>query len=124
MDRFDQAPQTTKTLEHLKKVQLYLGVTTLVDKSSNNGKFVCVWAITGSGQAHPTVPWPNQGIPSACTRALWRQALRYNFALEQSKNTRLTKGWKFDQLLGEWLTTSLSTYHNNYLDPVTKKMYH
>eukprot|EP00957_Ditylum_brightwellii_P050039 3793294-Ditylum_brightwellii.AAC.1 len=71
MDVFGSLKPSTLTLERLNAVCLYLGVITLSDIVTDNGKSIMDWALTGGTRAKTMLPWPNQNKPSAVCWVLW-----------------------------------------------------
>eukprot|EP00957_Ditylum_brightwellii_P065524 4970230-Ditylum_brightwellii.AAC.1 len=63
MDVFISFHSGDATLEQLNLVCLYLGVLTLADITNKNGTEIEPLALTGTKQARPTLPWPNQERP-------------------------------------------------------------
>eukprot|EP00957_Ditylum_brightwellii_P123645 9426332-Ditylum_brightwellii.AAC.1 len=104
MDVFKSMKLSTFLLEKLNAVQLYLGVLTLADIVSDDGKYIQPWALMGSSRAKPMLPWPNQGMQSDSSWTMWRRFSKKCFAPTTSKNHHLHKPIKLQQQLGEWKT--------------------
>eukprot|EP00957_Ditylum_brightwellii_P205191 15342744-Ditylum_brightwellii.AAC.1 len=64
MDIFEMAKPGTTTLDHLNRVRLYLGVTTLADLCNDKGKMILSCTLTGYARFRPATPWPNQIKPT------------------------------------------------------------
>eukprot|EP00957_Ditylum_brightwellii_P146229 11134347-Ditylum_brightwellii.AAC.1 len=64
MHVFKSVKLTMDSLEKYNAVQLYLGVLTLAEIVSDDGKYIQPWALTGNSRAKPMLPWLNQGKPS------------------------------------------------------------
>eukprot|EP00957_Ditylum_brightwellii_P127134 9693006-Ditylum_brightwellii.AAC.1 len=64
MDVFEDKKTGNATLDHLNRVQLYLGATTLTDLCDDNGMYIQSEALTGKVRLRPLTPWPNQDKPS------------------------------------------------------------
>eukprot|EP00957_Ditylum_brightwellii_P179581 13680102-Ditylum_brightwellii.AAC.1 len=60
MDVFETTKPGTATLDHLCRVRLYLGATTLADLCDDDGRLIQSGMQTGSIQCRPVTPWPNQ----------------------------------------------------------------
>eukprot|EP00957_Ditylum_brightwellii_P038076 2879724-Ditylum_brightwellii.AAC.1 len=56
MDTVETKKPGQSTLDHLNRVRLYIGATTLADICNDNGKFIQCGALTGDLQLHPTTP--------------------------------------------------------------------
>eukprot|EP00957_Ditylum_brightwellii_P058957 4470990-Ditylum_brightwellii.AAC.1 len=52
------------TLNHLNRVRLYIGATTLADICNDNGKYIQNELLTGKRRLRPRTPWPNQKKPT------------------------------------------------------------
>eukprot|EP00957_Ditylum_brightwellii_P192866 14684498-Ditylum_brightwellii.AAC.1 len=76
MDKFETAKPGTATLDHLCRVYLHLGATTLADICDDNGKVILLWALTGHTHSRPDSPWQNQEKPLKYSWRIWRQYLR------------------------------------------------
>eukprot|EP00957_Ditylum_brightwellii_P008022 608660-Ditylum_brightwellii.AAC.1 len=59
------------TLDHLNRVRLYLGATTLADICDDNGKYIRSKLLAGTQQLRPTTPWPNQEKPTKLSWRVW-----------------------------------------------------
>eukprot|EP00957_Ditylum_brightwellii_P153332 11669493-Ditylum_brightwellii.AAC.1 len=75
MDTFETAKLGTTTLDHLCRVRLYLGATTLADISNNSRKRILSWALMGKARCSPTIQWPNQEMSSKYSWQIWRRYL-------------------------------------------------
>eukprot|EP00957_Ditylum_brightwellii_P028894 2182621-Ditylum_brightwellii.AAC.1 len=64
MDTFETAKPGTTTLDHICRVRLCLGATTLANISNNSGKIIRSWALTGYARCSLTAQWPNQEMLS------------------------------------------------------------
>eukprot|EP00957_Ditylum_brightwellii_P109718 8369047-Ditylum_brightwellii.AAC.1 len=53
MDEFETAKPGTATLDHLSRVRLYLGATTLADICDDSGMKIFAWALTGEARCRP-----------------------------------------------------------------------
>eukprot|EP00957_Ditylum_brightwellii_P019739 1489984-Ditylum_brightwellii.AAC.1 len=71
MGVFEAAKPSEATLEKLNMVRLYLGILTLADIISNDGRNILSWALTGRSRAKLMIPWPNQGMPLDSHWVLW-----------------------------------------------------
>eukprot|EP00957_Ditylum_brightwellii_P185410 14118016-Ditylum_brightwellii.AAC.1 len=91
MDTFETAKLGATTLDHLCRVRLYLGVTTLVETSDGSRKIIWSWAFTGYAQCRPTTQWPNQEMPSNYSWQIWRRYLHKFFATKIRANSWLNK---------------------------------
>eukprot|EP00957_Ditylum_brightwellii_P163915 12479240-Ditylum_brightwellii.AAC.1 len=60
MDVFKEDKPGNATLDHLNRVRLYLGATTLAGICDNNGKKILAKALTGKERFCPVTPWPNK----------------------------------------------------------------
>eukprot|EP00957_Ditylum_brightwellii_P099919 7614303-Ditylum_brightwellii.AAC.1 len=60
MDVFVASHLVDATLDKRNRVQLYVGVLTLVDTTNDSGTHIAVWALTGVKHACPMIEWPNQ----------------------------------------------------------------
>eukprot|EP00957_Ditylum_brightwellii_P096369 7339340-Ditylum_brightwellii.AAC.1 len=63
MDEFGTAKPGMVTLDHLCRVHLYLGATTLADICDDSGKTIFAWPLTGEARCRPMTQWPNQEKP-------------------------------------------------------------
>eukprot|EP00957_Ditylum_brightwellii_P083836 6372462-Ditylum_brightwellii.AAC.1 len=103
MDTFETAESGTMTLDHLCRVRLYLGATTLADINNNSRKITLSWALTGYTRCRPTTQWPNQEMPSKYSWKIWRRYLwkflqqKYQQTLGSTKTGPSTKIWVFGQ---------------------------
>eukprot|EP00957_Ditylum_brightwellii_P160193 12195275-Ditylum_brightwellii.AAC.1 len=97
MDTFKTAKPGTTTLDHLCRVRLYLGATTLADISNNNGKRILSWALTGKAHGRPMTQSPNQEMPSKYSWQIWRRYLHKFFVTTIPANSRLNKDWPLDE---------------------------
>eukprot|EP00957_Ditylum_brightwellii_P182647 13912107-Ditylum_brightwellii.AAC.1 len=102
MDKFKSTKPGTSTLDHLCRVRLYLGATTLADICDDNGKVILSWALTGRTRGRPESPWPNQEKLSKYSWRIWRQYLKRFFAMKIPSNSRLDTDWPLDEKLGLW----------------------
>ena len=67
-------------LVHAQRCRLYLGVTTLADICSSDGKTICAWAQTGTTlPRHSLFNYPNQAKPSPPVWNTWRKLLHQRF---------------------------------------------
>eukprot|EP00957_Ditylum_brightwellii_P012648 956080-Ditylum_brightwellii.AAC.1 len=103
MDEFETAKPGTATLDHLCRVRLYLGATTLADICDDNGKVILLWTLTGCTRGSPDSPWPNQEKLSKYSWRIWRQYLRTFFATKIPSNSCLDTDWPLDGKLGLWV---------------------
>eukprot|EP00957_Ditylum_brightwellii_P130577 9960826-Ditylum_brightwellii.AAC.1 len=71
MDVFEAKKPSDATLEKLNMVRLYLGVLTLADIASDDGRNILPWALTGRSRSKPMIPWPNHGMPPDSHCVLW-----------------------------------------------------
>eukprot|EP00957_Ditylum_brightwellii_P134394 10245649-Ditylum_brightwellii.AAC.1 len=63
MDEFETAKPGMATLDHLSRVRLYLGSTTLANICDDSGMKIFAWALTGEVRCRPVTQWPNQEKP-------------------------------------------------------------
>eukprot|EP00957_Ditylum_brightwellii_P129478 9876432-Ditylum_brightwellii.AAC.1 len=104
-------------------VQLYLGVLTLVDIVSDDGRHIQPWALSGCSKAKPMIPWQNQGrLPDRCW-VIWRRFLKTCFAPTTQKSHRLIQPIKLHQQLGEWKTKSPYTVQEYYYSSLHNAVY-
>eukprot|EP00957_Ditylum_brightwellii_P023035 1738365-Ditylum_brightwellii.AAC.1 len=73
MDVFESAKSSPSTLEQLNMVQLYLGVFILADITSDDGRSILPWALTGCNKAKLMIPWPKQAMPPSSCWITWRR---------------------------------------------------
>eukprot|EP00957_Ditylum_brightwellii_P187730 14294761-Ditylum_brightwellii.AAC.1 len=109
-------------LEKLILVRLYLEVLTLTDIMNNNGTEIEPWALTGTKQAGPSLPWLNQERPLKICWITWRCFLKQHFCVDTAKNHRLNKPLQILTYLGQWLTATPYTTRNYYFIPSTKSI--
>eukprot|EP00957_Ditylum_brightwellii_P102628 7821388-Ditylum_brightwellii.AAC.1 len=115
MDVFKEDKPGNATLDHLNKVCMYLGATTLADICDNDGKKILAKAVTGKERFYPITLWPNQEKPSGYSWQIWRRYLRKHFAKSTPRNTRLNMDWTMDKDLGLCTTNTPSISQEAYL---------
>eukprot|EP00957_Ditylum_brightwellii_P060918 4624024-Ditylum_brightwellii.AAC.1 len=111
------------TLDHLNRVRLYLGATTLADLCDDNGMYIRSEALTGKVRLRPLTPWPNEDKPSPLSWRVWCRFLRKCFATTVSPTTQLDKNWPLDEDLGLWTATTPMIWRRAYIDPVNDTLY-
>eukprot|EP00957_Ditylum_brightwellii_P120651 9203441-Ditylum_brightwellii.AAC.1 len=78
MDEFETAKPGTATLDHLCRVRLYLGATTMADICDDSGRKIFAWALTGEARCRPMTQCPNQEKPlkyrlwTVSSPSIWR----------------------------------------------------
>eukprot|EP00957_Ditylum_brightwellii_P106981 8162511-Ditylum_brightwellii.AAC.1 len=97
------------TNDHINRVRLYLGVTTIADIASNEGSHVLSWALTGTKKATPTIPWPHQHHPTDTSWSIWRGFLQKSLTTLPSYICS-NKHWRLSTPLGDWTTKTPYTY--------------
>ena len=123
MDTFETAKLGTTTLDHLCRVCLYLGATTLANISNNNGKRILSWALMGKAQCRLMTQWPNQEMPSKYSWQIWRRYLRKFFVTKIPSNLRLDRDWPLDEDLGLWTVSSPLIWRDAYFDHESGTLY-
>ena len=104
IEQFHQHGHKGKELLRLNRCRLFLQVTTLVDISSADGKFIThkAW----QGQFDYSSPsyynWPNQGDPPPKDWALWRKALSISFCGGQTRRLTIPMGSWSDNQIDKW----------------------
>eukprot|EP00957_Ditylum_brightwellii_P054795 4152261-Ditylum_brightwellii.AAC.1 len=111
------------TLDHLNRVRLYIGATTLADICNDNRKYIQSKLLTGKWQLRPTTPWPNQEKPTKLSWRVWRRFLRNCFAPRVPKNLTLDKDWRLDADLGLWTKSQPLTSRRAYFDSNRDTLY-
>eukprot|EP00957_Ditylum_brightwellii_P005544 425025-Ditylum_brightwellii.AAC.1 len=106
MDEFETAKLGTATLDHLSRVRLYLGATTLANICDDSGMKVFTWVLTGDAQCRPMMQWPNQEKPLKNSWQIWRRYLRKFFVTTIPSNSQLDRDWPLDEDLGLWTVSS------------------
>eukprot|EP00957_Ditylum_brightwellii_P198917 15161829-Ditylum_brightwellii.AAC.1 len=111
------------TLDHLNRVRLYLGATTLADICNDNGKYIWNELLTGKLRLRRTTPWPNQEKPTKLSWRVWHCFLRNCFAPKVPKNLRLDKDWQLDKDPGLWTKSKPLIWRRAYFDPNKDTLY-
>jgi hypothetical protein len=103
-------------LVHAQRCRLYLGVTTLADISTSNGRRLCEWAINGN-QPHrtPTFRFPRQSNPSPTVWNTWKQVLRRCYCTQRDMT--------LDHPLGLWYRGCITQVWDSVIDPHTSLLY-
>eukprot|EP00957_Ditylum_brightwellii_P168523 12827788-Ditylum_brightwellii.AAC.1 len=79
---------------------------TLADITDESGKYIELWALSGSSVATIHMGWPNQERPSESSWVLWCRFQKKAHAPSTPKSHRLNKPMALADPLGDWLTTS------------------
>jgi hypothetical protein len=74
-------------LVYVQRVRLFLGVTTLADISSSDGKTLCDWALSvNENPRKPVFRFPRQERPTASyVIATWQRIIRLCYAPVETK---------------------------------------
>jgi hypothetical protein len=117
MEQLSTLPGITPTeLVHAQRCRLYLGVTTLADIVTSDGKSICTWATTGLDITRsPSLQYPRQGRPTPNVWTTWNTLLRRCFCPTNQR--------KLDQPLGPWYRTRLMQNWTSVIDPTTHHLY-
>jgi hypothetical protein len=103
-------------LVHAQRCRLHLGVTTMADISTSNGKTICGWALNGNDNPRPPIfRFPRQDKPSPAVWKTWRKALCLRYS--PSNTGRL------DQPLGRWHKGRITQVWDTVIDPTTSLIY-
>eukprot|EP00957_Ditylum_brightwellii_P192197 14630426-Ditylum_brightwellii.AAC.1 len=123
IDIFGTAKPGTATLNHLCRVSLYLGATTLADICDDSEEKILSWALTGYARCWPESPWPNQTKPSKYSWQIWRRFLRRFFVSRIPSNSRLDTDWPLDKDLGLWTVSRSLILRDAYFDKESGALY-
>eukprot|EP00957_Ditylum_brightwellii_P095307 7259550-Ditylum_brightwellii.AAC.1 len=115
MEIFEEDKPGNAALDHLNRVRLFLGVTTLADICDDDGKKILAKALIGYKRFRPVTQWPNQEKSSKYSWQLWRWFLCKYFAQIVPKNAKLDSDWVLDEDLGVWTTPNLLIFRETYL---------
>eukprot|EP00957_Ditylum_brightwellii_P203971 15337007-Ditylum_brightwellii.AAC.1 len=123
MDCFKATKLDNATLDHLNRIRLFLGATTLADICNDDKKRILCWALTGYTQARPVFPWPNQAKPSKYSWQIWQRYICTLFVTKIQNNSRTDKDWSLDDNLGLWTTQHLLLHRDAYFVEDKNKVY-
>ena len=80
-------------LVHAQRCHLYLGVTTLMDICTSNGREICNWAMNGQDNPHPPVyQFLRQEKPSPLVWKTWKQVLHRQYSNRSESKLNLSLG--------------------------------
>jgi hypothetical protein len=104
-------------LKHIHHVRLFLGVTTLADITTSDGKSLCDWVLRASANPRkPVFRFPRQERPTAPhVINTWQRAIRQCYA-QADQN-------KLDRPLGEWHRGCINQIWDTVIDPTDGMVY-
>ena len=104
-------------LVYVQRVRLFLGVTTLADISSSDGKTLCDWALTvDENPRKPVFQFPLQERPTApYVIATWQRIIRLCYApLETTV---------LERPMGKWYKGCINQVWDTVMDPTNNTVY-
>ena len=117
MEVITQLPGITTTdLVHAQRCRLYLGVTTIADICTSNGRSICEWALNGNDTPRTSrFTFPNQTKPATTVWNTWQRLLHLGFC-DGTKST-------LTHPLGKWYRGHITQVWNTAIDPQTTLLY-
>ena len=107
---------TTTDLVHAQRCQLYLGVTTVTDVSTSNGRLICKWAFNGNDLPRTSqFTFPTQTKPATNVWTTWKQLLHLGLC-DGTKST-------LTHPLGKWYHGHITQVWNAAINPQTMLIY-